>query len=118
MTLRVLLLEDDELVRQLFSRFLRLRGCVVEAVSTVSDALARIPTLDPQIVLSDVMLVGETGLDLFQQLDARLQAHTVFMTGYAGFAREGLVETGQPILYKPFTLDELWTVLLLVAAEE
>jgi CheY-like chemotaxis protein len=117
MSLRVLLLEDDELVRRLFSRYLRSRGCIVRDVSAVSEALELLPDFQPQVILTDVMLIGETGLNLFHALPPLMQQHVVFMTGYSGFAREGLKETGCPVLYKPFPLDELWSVLLLTASD-
>lgn len=115
MSFRVLLLEDDDLVRRLFARHLRRRGCVVWEVATVQEALDTLPEAAPNVITSDVMLVGETGLDLFNRLSPTLQQRVIFVTGYAGFAREELALTGCPVLYKPFQLEELWAVIHIIA---
>ena len=115
--MRVLLLEDDELNKQLLSQFLGGKGCDIHAVGTVRDALQAIDSFEPNVILSDIMLVGETGLDMFSALSPQMQERVVFMTGYAGVKSQDLMATGCPVLYKPFNLDDLLSVLLLSAAD-
>ena len=115
--MRVLVLEDDELNKQLLAKFLRGKGCDIQAVGTVKEALWSAETFRPNVILSDIMLIGETGLDMFVALSHAMQERVVFMTGYAGVKGKELMATGCPVLYKPFDLSDLWSVLLLSAAD-
>lgn len=117
MPLRLLIVEDDDLVRELLVRYFSGVGCVVCAVATVEDARAQIAASAFAVILSDVLLVESTGLDLYEPLDSAVQARFVFMTGYAGLARERLEATGRPVVRKPFRLDQLWELIQMVALQ-
>jgi CheY-like chemotaxis protein len=67
MSLRVLIVEDDDDSRAALHRLLTKSGHTVLAVSSVTDAIASL-TFHPQVVLLDLMLPMTSGLGLLPHL--------------------------------------------------
>src|SRR5215475_4972302 len=68
----VLLVDDDELWVRACERGFRGMGCAVRAAASVSGALAAASEQPPDLVVADVRLGGECGIDLIEPLR---QAH-------------------------------------------
>jgi CheY-like chemotaxis protein len=109
---RILLVDNDESVRQAAHTLLGRYGCVVETASEGQEALtmARLSTYD--VFITDIRLPDMGGYEIFRALrEIHPAAAIVLMTGFgydAGHAivkarREGL----QAVLYKPFRMDRL-----------
>lgn len=80
----LLIIDDDESYRDVLSRSLSRRGFVVVAAEGVEDGLANCRTHDPEYILLDLNLAGQSGLNLIQPLlDITPQARIVILTGYA-----------------------------------
>ncbi len=80
---RVLIIEDDALVRAYIERGLLGRGYRVTATAAPQQAIELVALEDPDVVLTDLRLGSESGLDLcarLLELNARLPV--VIMTGY------------------------------------
>jgi CheY-like chemotaxis protein len=60
----LLLVEDDPSVRSTITTFLELEGYAVEAVSSTSEALARLAANRYPIVVSDIYIDQRTGIDV------------------------------------------------------
>jgi CheY-like chemotaxis protein len=104
----ILLAEDDEPLRRLAQELLvKLGYRVLEAADpTAALALARSYPGEIHIVVSDVVMPGQSGLQLARQLAAdRPQVKVLFMSGYTDEAivRHGLLDAGTNFLQKPFT---------------
>ena len=82
---RVLIVDDNPLNIELASYVLQEDGFIVEAAVDGDDALARIPALQPDLILMDIQLPGVDGLTLTRQLKARLPVPftVVAFTAYA-----------------------------------
>lgn len=87
-TLRVLVIDDDEVDRIAIRRALRrtgLAGATVDEAAGADEALAALAALDAapvDCVLLDYQLAGRTGLDVLQAMAARgLDAPVVVLTG-------------------------------------
>jgi len=108
----VLLAEDDPLVRELAARILRERGYTVLSASNAAEALACAERYlgKIQLLLTDVVMPGGSGLDLADELTGRYPGlSVVFMSGYTAdiVLRQGLVQESVAFLTKPFTEDQL-----------
>jgi two-component system, cell cycle sensor histidine kinase and response regulator CckA len=107
----VLLVEDEDAVREATARILQRLGCFVTSVSNITDAYRVIET-DPSLalVVSDVMMPGGTGLDLLRRVrgDGRTIPFLI-VTGYSVESLEGAVSRDPrlSVLTKPWTIDEL-----------
>ncbi|MBX7196570.1 MAG: response regulator [Sandaracinaceae bacterium] len=104
---RVLVVEDDALVRALVVRTLRGAGYDVSVASDGQEALELLEAMDPAVdlVVSDVVMPRLGGRELAEQIRLRSLADRVlFVSGYAAslvVAPAG--ERGRSFLQKPFT---------------
>jgi signal transduction histidine kinase/CHASE3 domain sensor protein len=108
----VLLVEDDEAVRQSVGRMAEALGYRVLAASGAAEAQAACAAHGGAVdlVLADLVMPGASGPELVEQLRATCPAARVlFMSGYTSDAvlNRGVIAHGTSFLPKPFTLDEL-----------
>ena len=66
-TERILLVEDDEDVRELSQSILERAGYVVRTAASVAEAIAVLDHEPIDAMVSDVMIVGGTGWDIYHQ---------------------------------------------------
>ncbi len=106
---RILLVEDDESVRDGIALLLNMIGYEVTAVGRGEEALALPSTPIPDLLLTDVSLPGIGGPALAKSLRERWPSLKItLMTGYADArTREVSLEQGWEILQKPFEVDDL-----------
>lgn len=70
----ILLVDDDARLRALLSRYLSERGFRVTTAASAAEARARLRFVSPDLMVLDVMMPGESGLDLTASL--RAEHHT------------------------------------------
>ena len=108
----VLLVEDEESVRELVRETLRSKGyTVMEA----NDGVAGLKTAESyegpiDILITDVVMPGMSGRELAQRVSAsRPQIKVLYLSGYTEDAiiHEGAQEPSAAFLQKPFTLHVL-----------
>jgi two-component system cell cycle sensor histidine kinase/response regulator CckA len=108
----ILLVEDEESVRQLVRDTLEARGYKVieaengEAGLRASGAYAG--TID--MIITDVVMPGISGRELAQRVtEARPDTKVLYLSGYTeeAIAHEGALDPGTAFLQKPFTLQVL-----------
>ncbi|MBI4421771.1 MAG: response regulator [Gemmatimonadetes bacterium] len=120
MAAAVLIVEDVQAIREVFTRILRRAGFEVTAVEDGIAALTEIARRDFQAVISDYSMPALGGRGFFEQLEERFPAtaaRVVFVTAFAEDSqiREFLDQTGQPVLGKPVEISELVEVVRRVA---
>jgi len=108
---RVLVVEDEPLVRAAIERALRLAGFFVESASDAKDAIARAERGAPfDVVVTDVVMPGQGGPALVRALRAlRPELPALFITGYAEGDILPADDTAarSAVLEKPFVPDTL-----------
>jgi two-component system, cell cycle sensor histidine kinase and response regulator CckA len=108
----ILLVEDEESVRQLIRETLASRGYRVLEAENGQDALA-LAARHPNpihLVITDVVMPGLSGHEFIQQLlPMRPDAKILYLSGYAEDAVTAPLKAGEPkaFLQKPFTLHNL-----------
>ncbi|MBI2061047.1 MAG: PAS domain S-box protein [Nitrospirae bacterium] len=108
----VLLVEDDDQIRDLAVRFLRMSGYkVIEACDGVEALeLSERHSEAIDLLVTDVVMPRKGGWELAAELHAsRPETKTLYMTGYVdnAFMSQRLGELGRSLVRKPFTLDDL-----------
>lgn len=84
---RILLVEDDPLLREAVRLLLEDAGYLVEEAGTAAQAVHSFETVRPSLVLLDLGLPDRSGLDLVRELKPREEARDVTfvaLTGRAG----------------------------------
>lgn len=114
--MRVLVLDDDEAVREGMARLLRSWGCVCDVVETIGAAEALAQRHRPAVFITDYRLREEqTGTAAITLLRATLGAElpVLMITGDTEPARlREAVACGVPLLHKPVLPEQLFQALL------
>lgn len=111
--LRVLVVEDDPLVRRLLDSMLEAEGYKVLAVGDGSAALDAAPSFKPDIVLIDVGLPGISGVDVARRLRQTGEVPIIFVTAAdsAEAIHDGFRMGADDYIVKPFDPEEVsWRV--------
>lgn len=108
----ILFAEDDELIRELTTETLKDAGYKVVAVTDGQSALEALPSVTPDLILSDVRMPRCTGFELLKQvrkLPAFRQTPFIIMTAKAESAdrRHGMSLGADDYISKPFLSEDL-----------
>jgi signal transduction histidine kinase len=109
----ILVVDDDNAVRQVTVEMARDLGCEVAQASGGEQALVLVDKLTPKLILLDYAMPGMNGLQLARALRERgVTAPIALVTGYAELS-EADVAAGElaGLLRKPFTIRELQGLL-------
>jgi DNA-binding NtrC family response regulator len=114
----VLVVDDERAMRDMLASALRDYGYRVEAEPCAKDALARLAQQDFDVVLSDVRMPGQSGLELVGELRRlRPRLPVILMTGgaTAEAAGEALRAGAFDYVSKPFDIERVLLVVELAA---
>jgi len=105
----LLVVDDDRRIRDLLSRFLRAEGYRVTTADTADDARLKLEGLSFDLLILDVMMPGESGLDLARAIRNGSGVPIVMLTARAEAESriEGLQIGADDYLPKPFEPREL-----------
>ena len=110
MKIKVLVVEDDDQLREVIVQAVSLEGYQAVGVSSAEAAIDRLEHESFDILVTDINLPKMSGLDLLQQC-ARLQHGiiTIVMTGFGTIdvAVEAMKRGASDFLVKPFKLATL-----------
>lgn len=108
------LIEDEETLAKNIERFLERHGWDVETASNAEDALKRVASVSPDVIVLDFNLPGMDGLATLSILRERdPQARVVMLTGHANIqlAVDAMKAGAAEFLTKPVALADLKHVL-------
>ncbi|KAF0675929.1 response regulator [Profundibacterium mesophilum] len=105
----LLIVDDDERIRTLLSRFLKRHGFLVTAARDASHARRLLAGLEFDLLVVDVMMPGEDGISLTRALRDQSQVPILLLTAKsaAGDRITGLEAGADDYLPKPFEPKEL-----------
>src|SRR5690606_33982807 len=104
----VWVIDDDRSIRWVFEKALAREGIAHRSFPSVADALAALNDSVPQVVVSDIRMSGESGLDLLAKLKERYpQLPVIIMTAYSDLDSAVAAFQGGAFEYlpKPFDVD-------------
>lgn len=111
----ILIVDDDERIRTLLSRFLQRNGYLVTCARDASQARRLLAGLEFDLIVLDVMMPGEDGFSLTRYLRGRITTPILLLTARGEIEDRitGLESGADDYLPKPFEPREL---LLRIAA--
>lgn len=104
-TIRLLLVEDEHILRRMLHRHLEQNGFVVVSAYDGQDALAAIKSREIDALIVDVNLPGASGTDVARLV---LERHPGAKLLYiSGEPNTDSLQPAAPVLAKPFSTKEL-----------
>ena len=113
-SIHVLLIEDDDDVRQSTTQALTLAGFKIESFASVEAARAHVVFGVPAVVVCDVRLPGLSGtewLPAIRSIDADLPVILVTGHGHIAMAVQAMREGAYDFIEKPFTSERLAAIV-------
>src|SRR4051794_11263238 len=113
---RVLVVDDDDVIRQLITVNLELEGFDVVAATDGQDALDKVKSARPHVVTLDVMMPRVDGWEAAARLKQDPETAHVKVVLLSARAQEADIQRGEKIgvdayLTKPFDPDELIAIV-------
>ena len=114
--MKILVIEDEPLIRDIFVEFVELLGYEADAAVDGRDGLARFDPVVHKIVVTDFLMPGLTGLEIAEAIRARSRTTPIVMISGSAephderhAARAGLRFLRKPVAFAQFkaTLDEV-----------
>lgn len=107
--IRILLAEDDTVMREYLTRALEKSGYAVSAVDRGTAALALLQTERFDLLLTDIVMPEMDGIELAQKAaDLVPDMRVMFITGFAAVTlKAGKAMPQAKVLSKPFHLRDL-----------
>jgi DNA-binding NtrC family response regulator len=110
---RILVIDDEESIRDSMSQVLRKEGCSVQTAASGQEGWRFFGAETFQIVFVDLKLPGMSGLDILSRIkEADPQIPVIIITGYASIesAVEAMKRGAFDYMTKPFTPEEVRVV--------
>ncbi len=102
------IIDDDRSIRWVFEKTLTRADIEFKTFSSAQEALSALETSTPQVVVSDIRMPGESGLELLQHLKQRYPAlPVIIMTAHSDLESAVSAFQGGAFEYlpKPFDID-------------
>jgi two-component system, NtrC family, nitrogen regulation response regulator GlnG len=119
MTNPVWIIDDDRSIRWVFEKALTREGIAHRTFAAAQEALDRLSSETPQVVVSDIRMPGLSGLEFTRELRARLPGTPVIiMTAYSDLESAVAAFQGGAFEYLPKPFDVDYAVALVRRALE
>src|SRR5258706_10162421 len=107
---RILVVDDERVIREILAEFLSLEGFSVHTVEDGEKALTELRLHSYDLLITDLKMPRLSGLQLLEKIEAeRLGVLTVLMTGFGTVetAIEAMKKGAYDYLLKPFKVEEV-----------
>jgi len=120
---KVLIVDDEPVIRNILARILSNKGHQAQTVSSGKAALAMLHEKGYDLLVADLKMSGVSGIELYETLKKKspdMADRTVFITGdtMTEETNDFLASTGRPFLAKPFTPMEFLEIIESALAEK
>ncbi len=115
--LRVLVIDDHELVRDTLVGTLESAGCEVVAAESGPEGLRAFESFQADVVITDILMPGQEGFETISAFKARSpELRVIAMSGGGSIRRDDVLDMARSlgadaVLAKPFTRDQILGVL-------
>jgi len=113
-SMKILIIDDDKIVRTELKEALLDEGYHVTAVSSAKEALNKCNDNDYQIVFTDLIMPGMDGLNILKRIkENNPETHVVLITGFPSIntAVQSMKNGAFDYISKPFKIDEIRKII-------
>lgn len=106
----ILIVDDDDPVRLMLARLLRIQGYAVLQAASAAQARRTLDQQRPDLVISDIVMPGESGIELRRGIaDAWPELPVILISGYSaeGPAEFAARTANTAFVQKPFAAEQL-----------
>jgi putative nucleotidyltransferase with HDIG domain len=107
---RILIVDDEAMIRRLLYRKLSRQGYYCEEASSAVEALAKMRADSAELIILDMKMPGKSGIDLLPELKANYPDSAVIVVTAvteASLAIQCMKQGADDYICKPFNLDEV-----------
>ena len=110
---RILVIDDDEMIRTVFERFLKGKGYTVDCAADGKEGLRLLESQSPDLVITDIMMPDTDGLEVVLSIrEHHPSLPVIAISGGMTIAPMDFLPLAKKIgackvLYKPIELEEL-----------
>ena len=110
---KILVIDDDDLVRKSVEGILRIEGYESVCAKSAFEAIDKIRDADFDLIISDIRMPGMNGVEAVREIrrmvneSAKKEIPIIFITGYAETSVEFDAEKLGEVILKPFDLTRL-----------
>lgn len=111
---RILVVDDEQVIREILSEFLSMEGYVVRSVESGERALSELRMRPYDMVISDLKMPGLTGIELLEKIgEEKLDVVTIIMTGFGTVetAIDAMRKGAYDYILKPFKVEPVMRVV-------
>ena len=109
---RILLVDDEQYIRELYSEELSAVGHDVATIATGHNLVTKIDNIRPEVVILDIRLVDYDGLELLQEIRNQFyDLPVVLCTAYDTYKYDEKATAADSYVIKSFDLSELKTAI-------
>jgi len=115
--MKIVLVDDDELIRDSLSLFLESEGCQLQAFETAEEGVEALNRQPYDLIIADYKLPGMDGLKFFKKIEGfNAQALKILITAYGSdevFSEARKIGI-EDVIEKPFTTEDIEKSLTLL----
>jgi len=106
---QILIVDDDAAIRDSMLEFIKRSGYNAQTVSSAEEAIELLKSSSVDLVITDIMLPGQNGLQLTDLIKQNYDIDIIVMTGYSeNYSYEEAINKGaSDLVFKPFRFEEL-----------
>ncbi len=106
---RILIVDDDDDIRDSMREFMKKAGFNSLAASSAEEALKILKKSPVEVVITDIILPGQDGLELTDLIKANCDIDVIVMTGHSdNYSYEEAINKGaSDFIFKPVRLEEV-----------
>jgi DNA-binding NtrC family response regulator len=108
--MKILLVDDDEWIRDSLILFFECEGCHLVALETAEEGVEALKSQSYDIIISDYKLPGMDGLEFFKLIgESHPDAMMILVTAYGNIdvASEAIRIGIHDFIHKPFTTEDI-----------
>lgn len=110
---KILLVEDDNDLREILEENLQELGCECVAAKDGLEALDLLRNNDYTSIISDIRMPNMDGMDMLKTMrNEGINTPVIFITGYSEYSEEMIDSAGGvTVIHKPFSFEQITEIV-------